>query len=58
MGMAFDPQEVAELEKRARRLRETGLPYLEEVRLSGHVMSRGMARQPVRGGSGLVGTEA
>lgn len=56
-GAAIPPREFAELERRARRLRESDSCF-EEVCLSPYVMSRGMARQPVRGGSGLVGMEA
>lgn len=56
-GAVYFSRDMAELEKRVRRLRESDSCF-DEVCLSPYVMSRGMARQPVRGGRGLVGTEA
>jgi len=58
-NVAYDgltPHEMAELEGRARRLREAG-PLFEHVRLSTQVMPRGMTATAVRGGGGLVATE-
>lgn len=56
-GHALRPHDHAELQRRVNRLREAG-PLFTGVCLSSHVMPRGMTRQPVRGGSGLVTTEA
>lgn len=55
--LVLPPDEVAELERRARRLRELDSCF-DGVTLSSHVQPGGGQRRPVRGGSGLVGTEA